>query len=123
MNVWGEYEAAQEIALPAIEQLEKLGCDSTSDYANLLIYKGCFQNRFGIREAKANEYLVRGYRLHLDLIQRHPYFMYYRDAILGLGIVCNTYLDIHKYGGREPPAGTVWRGSYHTADDVAVRQQ
>ena len=98
MNVWGEYEAAQEIALPAIEQLEKLGCDSTSDYANLLIYKGCFQNRFGIREAKATECLEQGYRLHLDLIQRHPSFVYYRDAILGLGIICNTYLDIHKYG-------------------------
>ena len=98
MNVWGEYEAAQEIALPAIEQLEKLGCDSTGDYANLLIYEGCYQNRFGISEAKANEYLAQGYRLHLDLIQRHPYYMYYRDAIIGLGIVCNAYLDIHKYG-------------------------
>ena len=52
MNVWGEYEAAQEITLPAIEQLEKLDCDSTSDYANLLIYEGCYQNRFGISEAK-----------------------------------------------------------------------
>ena len=98
MNVRGEYEAAQQIALPAIEQLEKLGCDSTSDYANLLIFEGCYQSRFGIREVKANEYLVRGYRLHLDLIQRHPYFVYYRDAIIGLGIICNTYLDIHKYG-------------------------
>ena len=36
--------------------------------------------------------------MHLDLIQRHPYYMYYRDAIIGLGIVCNTYLDIHRYG-------------------------
>jgi len=98
MNVWGEYEAAQEIVLPAIEQLERLDCDSTSDYANLLIYEGCYQSRFGIREAKANEYLEQGYRLHLDLIQRHPYYVYYRDAIIGLGIICNTYLEIHKYG-------------------------
>ena len=98
MNVWGEYEAAREIALPAIKQLEKLGCDSTSDYANLLIYEGCYQNRFGINEAKANDYLEQGYHIHLDLIQRHPYYVYYRDAIIGLGIVCNTYLDIHTYG-------------------------
>ena len=97
MNVWGEYEAAQEIVLPAIEQLERLDCDSTSDYANLLIYEGCYQSRFGIREAKANDNLEKGYRLHLHLIQRHPYFTYYRDAIIGLGIVCNTYLDIQKY--------------------------
>ena len=98
MNVWGEYESAQEIVLPAIEQLEKLNCDSTSDFANLLINEGCYQSRFGISEAKANEYLVQGYRLHLDLIQRHPYFVYYRDAIIGMGIICNTLLDIHEYG-------------------------
>ena len=97
LNVWGEYESAQAIVLPAIEQLEKLGCDSTSDYANLLIYEGCYQSRFGIREAKANDNLEKGYRLHLHLIQRHPYFTYYRDAIIGLGIVCNTYLEIQKY--------------------------
>ena len=98
MNVWGEYEAAQQIVLPAIKQMEKLDCDSTSDYANLLIYEGCYQSRFGITETKANEYLAQGYRMHLDLIERHPYFVYYRDAILGLGIICNTFLDIHKYG-------------------------
>ena len=98
MNVWGEYEAAQEITLPAIEQMEKLDCDSTSDYANLLIYEGCYQSRFGIREAKDDEYLEQGYRLHLDLIQRYSNYVYYRDAIIGLGIICNTYLDIHKYG-------------------------
>ena len=97
-NVWGEYEAAHEITLPAIEQLEKLDCDSTSDYANLLIFEGCYQSRFGIREAKANEYLVQGYHLHLDLIQRYSNYVYYRDAIIGLGIICNTYLDIHQYG-------------------------
>ena len=97
MNVWGEYEAAQEIVLPAIEQLEKLNCDSMSDYANLLIYEGCYQSRFGLSEAKADQYLEQGYRLHLDLIQRHPYYVYYRDAIIGLGIICNTCLDIHKY--------------------------
>lgn len=97
MNVWGEYEAAQEIVLPAIERMEKLKCDSTSDYANLLIYEGCYQSRFGLREAKDDENLEQGYRLHLDLIQRHPYYVYYRDAIIGLGIICNTYLEIQKY--------------------------
>ncbi len=97
MNVWGEYESAQEIVLPAIEQLEKLDCDTTSDYANLLIYEGCYQSRFGLREAKDDDYLEQGYRLHLDLIQRHPYYVYYRDAIIGLGIICNTYLEIRKY--------------------------
>ena len=110
MNVWGEYEAAQQIVLPAIEKLEKLGCDSTGDYANLLLYEGCYQNRFGISEAKANEYLAQGYRMHLDLIQRHPYFVYYRDAVIGLGIVCNFFLDIHKCRWC-PACSPAWRAS------------
>ena len=98
MNVWGEYESAQAIVQPAIERMEKLKCDSTSDYANLLIYEGCYQSRFGISEIKADEYLTQGYRLHLDLIKRHQKYVYYRDAIIGLGIICNTYLDLQKYG-------------------------
>ena len=110
MNVWGEYEAAQQIVLPAIEKLEKLGCDSTGDYANLLLYEGCYQNRFGISEAKANKYLAQGYRMHLDLIQRHPYFVYYRDAVIGLGIVCNFFLDIHKCRWC-PACSPAWRAS------------
>jgi hypothetical protein len=36
-------------------------------------------------------------RLHLDLIQRYSNYVYYRDAIIGLGIICNTFLDIQKY--------------------------
>ena len=32
------------------------------------------------------------------MIKRHPFFVYYRDPIIGLGIICNTYLDIHEYG-------------------------
>ena len=98
MNVWGEYESAQAIVQPAIERMEKLKCDSTSDYANLLIYEGCYQSRFGISEIKVDEYLTQGYRLHLDLIKRHQKYVYYRDAIIGLGIICNTYLDLQKYG-------------------------
>ena len=33
----------------------------------------------------------------LDLIQRYSNYVYYRDAIIGLGIICNTFLDIQKY--------------------------
>ena len=59
---------------------------------------GCYQSRFGISEIKVDEYLTQGYRLHLDLIKRHQKYVYYRDAIIGLGIICNTYLDLQKYG-------------------------
>ena len=50
------------------------GCTLHVTQHGKLIYEGCYQSRLGIREAKANEYLVQGYRLHLDLIQRYPYF-------------------------------------------------
>ena len=95
--VWGEYGAALKIAQPAIERLEELGRDTTSEYTNLLIYEGCCQSRFGINEAKTCENLARGYRLHLDLIQRHPYTTTYRDAIIGVINICYNFLDIHDY--------------------------
>lgn len=95
--VWGEYEDALKIAQPAVERLEKLGCDTTGEYTNLLIYEGCCLSRFGISEEKTDESLERGYRLHLDLIKKHPQAVYYRDAIVGVINICYNYLDIHNY--------------------------
>jgi len=95
--VWGEYEAALKIAQPAVERLERLGCDTTGEFTNLLIYEGCCLSRFGISEEKTDESLERGYRLHLDLIEKHPQAVYYRDAIVGILNICYNYLDIKDY--------------------------
>ena len=58
LSTWTEYEAALKVAIPATERLKSLGCDTTSEYNNLLIYIGCCQSRFGLSEDKTNWLLI-----------------------------------------------------------------
>jgi serine phosphatase RsbU (regulator of sigma subunit) len=95
--MWGEYETAMKVAVPAVEHLEKLGCDTTSEYSNLQIYLGCCAIRFGLSEEKVNECLEKGYRFHLDNIKKHPNAINVRDAIVGVINVCYTCLEIKNY--------------------------
>ncbi|WP_081832033.1 HAMP domain-containing sensor histidine kinase [Prevotella sp. P6B1] len=95
--LWGEYEEALKIAQPAIDRLEKLGCDTTSEYTNLLIYAGCCQSRHGLSEQATNNIFNRAYDLHLDFIKRHPYATSYRDAIVGVISISYNYIEIHDY--------------------------
>ena len=95
--LWGEYEAVLKIAQPAIDRLEKLGCDTTSEYTNLLIYAGCCQTRHGISEAATNKNFNRAYDFHLDYIKRHNYATSYRDAIVGVISISYNYIEIHDY--------------------------
>lgn len=95
--LWGEYEAALKIAQPAVDRLEKLGRDTTSEYTNLLIYAGCCQCRHGISEATTYDNMTRAYNLHLDYIKRHPIATSYRDAIVGVICISYTFIEINDY--------------------------
>ena len=97
LNTWAEYEAALKVAVPAVERLRSLNCDSTSEYTNMLIYIGCCQVRFGLGENKANEKLEEGYRAHLHLIKNHPYATNYRDAIIGVINISYTLMEMGDY--------------------------
>lgn len=103
MNTWGEYESALKVAIPATERLKSLGCDTTSEYTNLLIYIGCCQSRFGLGEEDTNKHMEEGYQSHLSLIQRHPYATTYRDAIIGVINICYTFMEVENY-----EKATVW---------------
>ena len=103
MNTWGEYESALKVAIPATERLKSLGCDTTSEYTNLLIYIGCCQSRFGLGEEDTNKHMEEGYQSHLSLIQRHPYATTYRDAIIGVINICYTFMEVEDY-----EKATVW---------------
>ncbi len=96
-TLWGEYEAALKVAQTAVERLEKLGYVTSSEYANLLIYQGCCQQRFDISEKETNQTLERGYQSHLNLIKRNPHATSYRDAIVGVINISYNFLDIHDY--------------------------
>ena len=68
-TTWTEYEAALKVAIPATERLKSLGRDTTSEYTNMLIYIGCAQSRFGLKEDKNNKSLEEAYSAHLDNIR------------------------------------------------------
>lgn len=97
LNLWSEYEAALKVAVPAVERLRSLECDTTNEYINMLICIGCCQSRFGLGEEKVDEDLEEGYRAFLHIIKKHPYATNYRDAIIGVINICYTFLEEGKY--------------------------
>lgn len=97
LNTWAEYEAVLKVAVPAVERLRSLNCDTTSEYTNMLIYIGCCQTRFGLGENKANEKLEEGYRAHLNNLKKHPYATNYRDAIIGVINISYTLMEMGDY--------------------------
>ena len=96
-TTWTEYEAALKVAIPATERLKSLGRDTTSEYTNMLIYIGCAQSRFGLKEDKNNKSLEEAYSAHLDNIRRHPYAISFRDAIVGVINICYNFLEMADY--------------------------
>lgn len=97
LSTWTEYEAALKVAIPATERLKSLGCDTTSEYTNMLIYIGCAQSRFGLNDDKTNNSLEEAYNAHLENIRKHPFAVFYRDAIVGVINICYNYLEIGDY--------------------------
>ena len=97
LTTWTEYEAALKVAIPATERLKSLGCDTTSEYTNMLIYIGCCRSRLGLSDKNTFNSLEEAYRAHLDNIKHHPNAISYRDAIVGVINICYNYLEIGDY--------------------------
>ena len=97
LSTWTEYEAALKVALPATERLKSLGCDTLSEYTNMLIYIGCCQSHFGLNEENSNKSLEEAYNAHLDNIRRHPNAISYRDAIVGVINISYNYMEMADY--------------------------
>jgi Serine phosphatase RsbU, regulator of sigma subunit len=81
---YAEYAAALYTALPIINRLEKIHCDTTSDYTNLLVFAGCCKTYFDKKDSTATEMLERAYRLHIDHIRQNTSKTAYRDAMAGI---------------------------------------
>ena len=97
LSTWTEYEAALKVAIPATERLKSLGRDTTSEYANMLIYIGCSQSHFGLDETMTSKNMEDGYRSHLNIIKKHQNAVSYRDAIVGVTNISYNYLEIADY--------------------------
>ena len=90
----GEYEAALKVAQTAVDQLQQLGNDTTSNYTNLIIYIGYCQSRFGLNRETAAQTLEQAYQQHLGYIRHQPSSDTYRLAIVGLTNICYNYSEM-----------------------------
>ncbi len=100
---YAEYAAALHTVLPIINRLEKIQCDTTSDYTNLLIFAGCCQIYFNKEDSSAIDMLERAYQMHIDNIRQKASKTAYRDAMAG--IVNITYIWIYTKGYEK---GLLW---------------
>ena len=92
----GEYASALHQTLPVINRLEKMQCDTTSDYTNLLIFAGCSKTFFNKEDPTATDMLERAYQMHINNIQQKASKTSYRDAIAG--IINTAYIWIYVEG-------------------------
>ena len=97
LSTWTEYEAALKVAIPATERLKSLGCDTTSEYNNMLIYIGCCQSRLGLSDDNTFNSLEEAYNAQINNIKKHPNAVSYRDAIIGVINISYNYLEIADY--------------------------
>ena len=93
----GEYEAALKVARTAVSQLQQMGCDTTSNYTNLIIYIGYCQSRFGLNRSTAANTLEEAYQQHLGYIHQQASSDAYRLAIIGLTNICYNYSDMCEF--------------------------
>ena len=84
LSVRGDYESTLKAAEPVVRRLEALGCDTTSDYTNLLVFVGCCKTRFGLPEQTADSCYDRALDMHEDFISRSHSDEAYKNAIAGV---------------------------------------
>ncbi len=80
----GDYEVMVKKAGPVVKRLEELGCDSTSDYVNLLIYIGCCQLGLGMSGDTIDNNFYTAYKKHYDEIENKHNDQSYKNAFAGL---------------------------------------
>ena len=94
---FGEYASALHQTLPVINRLEKMQCDTTSDYTNLLVFAGCSKTYFDKKDPAASEMLERAYQRHLDNIRKNGSKTAYRDAVAGIINIAYIWIYVRGY--------------------------
>ena len=94
---YAEYASALHTALPIINRLERIQCDTTSDYTNLLIFAGVSKTSFDKEDPTANEMLERAYQMHIDNIQKKDTKTAYRDAVAGINNIAYIWVYVKGY--------------------------
>ena len=86
-----EFSIAMQKGMSAVNHLEQLHCDTTSDYTNLLIFTACCRAHFDHNDPISKDLFERAYKMHLDNIRQKATKKAYHDAIAGLANI--------SYGG------------------------
>ena len=94
---YAEYASALHTAIPIITRLEKIQCDTTSDYTNLLIFAGCAKTYLNKEDASATDMLERAYQMHMDNIRRKESSTSFRDALAGINNVAYIWINVQGY--------------------------
>ena len=92
LSMRGDFKNALSIAVPAVNRLDKLQCDTISDYINLLIYIGCCQAGLGVEGDSTTDEFHRAYKKHMENIEKNHTDESYKYAIAGLiniAFACN----------------------------------
>lgn len=84
LNMKGDYERSLQLTMPTAERIESIHADTTADYANLLIFIGCCQSRFGKADEAMTNNFAHAYEKHLEFINRNHSDDAYKSAIAGL---------------------------------------
>ena len=95
--VKGDYEGTLQFAIPVVEKLEELKCDTTSDYINLLIFIGCSQSRYADMGESTNNIFERAYNKHIEHLRNNPTHDEYKAAIAGIVNIAFNFLTINQY--------------------------
>ena len=97
LNMKGDYESSLKMAMAAVEKIEAIHADTTSDYANLLIFLGCCQSRFGQTEAATESNYNRAYEKHLESLGRNHTDEAYKNAIAGVQNIVFYSINVERY--------------------------
>ena len=97
LNLKGDYDGSLKEAIAAAEKLEELGCDTTTDYVNLLVFIGCGQARFPGMEDATKKSFERAYAKHLEHINASPTESTYKGAIAGIVNMAYACNATHQY--------------------------
>ena len=97
LNLKGDYDGSLNEAINAAEKLEQLGCDTTTDYVNLLVFIGCGQARFPRMEEATKKSFERAYNKHIERINASPTESTYKGAIAGIVNIAYSCNATHQY--------------------------
>ena len=96
LSVRGDYQEGLDITVAVASKLEKLQCDSTSDYLNILIYIGCCQEGLGTADGNADGF-TKAYQRHMENIETYHNDVVYKDGITGLINIAYDYIWAKKW--------------------------